>query len=168
MKRYAILLVSFLFCVTALASDPAAPVLLVAVTSQSGSGKQQVRISWGNPDPKCSATSNPCTITYRVWRGFCEGCEQGVSTGVPFGKTASLSWIDSTVSESKATTLYYTVDAVETNGTKTVYSNESREVTVSLQKARTSMGWVVVLWTVGIAGAALLAWAAVRGIAVKK
>lgn len=167
MKRYAILLASFLFCVPAFASNPVAPVLLVAAISQSRSGKQQVKISWGNPDPKCSATSSPCTITYRVWRGFCEGCEQGLSMGVPFGETTSLSWIDSSVSDSKATTLYYTVDAVETNGTKTVYSNESREVSVSLQRTRRSMSWVVLL-TVGIAGAALLAWAAVRGRAVRK
>ncbi|MGH9735663.1 MAG: hypothetical protein ACRD8A_13865 [Candidatus Acidiferrales bacterium] len=166
MKRYAILLVSFLFCVPAFASNPLAPIILVATMSQSRSG-EQVKISWGNPDPKCSATSSPCTISYRIWRGSCEGCEQGLSTGVPFGDTRSLSWIDSRVSEAKATTLYYTVDAVETNGTKTVYSNESREVSVALQRAGTSMGWVVLL-TVGIGGAVLLAWAVVRGIAVKK
>lgn len=167
MKRYAVLIATLLFCGLAFASKPPGSTILVAATSQSPS-RDRVTISWGNPDPNCSATSKPCTITYRIWRGYCKGCEQGVSIGVPFGETTSLSWTDTSVSASKATTFYYTVDAVETNGKKTVYSGESREVSVAMTRSGSSMAWVTfLLLAIGTSGTVLVAWATLRRLRPK-
>lgn len=84
--------------------------------------QHSVNLTWANPDPTCSAMGGgSCTITYQVWRGWCRGCEEGVSTGVPFASTTATSWTDTNVNEPAATTFFYIVTVTETGNGRTVY-----------------------------------------------